>query len=151
MAVALVEVLAPVASRPKTQRGIELGTELEQLRREREWSQKHLAERLGMSEEGYRNYAKGYGRITRDTLPRWSRAFEMTVADLASRLKIDLLAEPDASNLRQQVAALMPDAEAAEVDDLVRRLATLPDIDRKQVLDGWRDHLTGRLTRLGRA
>lgn len=114
MAIAIAEVSAPVASRPKTQRGIELGEELERLRRERAWSQKHLAERLEMSEEGYRNYAKGYGRITRDTLPRWAKAFEMTVADLASRLKIDLLAEPDASSLRQQVAALMPDADAAE-------------------------------------
>lgn len=151
MAVAIAEVAAPVASRVKTQRGIELGIELEKLRRERGWSQKALADRLVMSEEGYRNYAKGYGRITRDTLPRWANAFEMTVADLASCLKIDLLAEPDASSLRQQVAALMPDADAGEVDDLVRRLATLPDLDRKQVLDGWRDHLTGRLTRLGRA
>lgn len=151
MAVAIAEVLAPVASRAKTQRGIALGLELEALRRERGLTQKQLADLLDMSEEGYRNYAKGYGRITRDTLPRWSKAYGMTIADLASRLKIDLLAEPDASNLRQQVAALMPDAEAAEVDDLVRRLATLPDPDRKQVLDGWRDHLTGRLTRLGRA
>lgn len=150
MAVAIAEVSVPV-TRVKTQRGIDLGIELERLRRERGWSQKALADRLGMSEEGYRNYAKGYGRITRDTLPRWAKAFEMTLADLASQLKIDLLAEPDASSLRQQVSALMPDADAAEVDDLVRRLATLPAADRRQVLDGWQDNLAGRIARLGRA
>jgi transcriptional regulator with XRE-family HTH domain len=59
-------------------------------------------------------------------------------------------AAADGSGLRQEVAALMPDADAAEVDELVRQLATLPDADRRKVLDGWRDHLTGRLTRLGR-
>jgi transcriptional regulator with XRE-family HTH domain len=55
------------------------------------------------------------------------------------------------SPLRQALAFLVPEREVAEVDDLLRRFASLPDIDRRQVLDGWRDHLTGRLARLGRA
>jgi transcriptional regulator with XRE-family HTH domain len=146
VAIAVAEVAVAVAPR-RTEEGVRMGEELEAIRRDRSLTQQQLADRLGMSLQGYLNYRKGYGRVTRNTLPKWAKAFGVTVADLASRLKIDLLAEPDASSLRQQVAALMPDADAADVDDLVRRLATLPDSDRKQVLDGWRDHLTGRRAR----
>lgn len=148
MAVAIAEVTRVVASR-KTPEGERIAEILEELRRERALTQKQLAKRLSMTEEGYRNYVKGAGRITRHTLPRWANALEMTIADLASRLEIDLLTETEAQGLRQELVKLLPDADAAELDDLTRRLATLPAPDRRQVLDGWADNLTGRLARLG--
>lgn len=158
MAVAIAEVATVVATRRATPEGIKLGKELEKLRLEklaadRQWTQKYVADRLGMSEEGYRNYVKGTGRITRHTLPKWANAFDVSIPDLAGRLGIDLLtdADPDAPALRRELAALMPDADAAEIDDMTRRVAALPASERRQVIDGWRDYLTGRLTRLGRA
>lgn len=150
MAVAVAEVVAAVASR-KTDEGVRMGLELEALRRERGLTQQEVADRLPMSLEGYRNYAKGYGRISRNTLPKWARALDIPAPELAKRLGIELLAEPDASALRQQLATLLPDANAAELDDLARKLATLSPFDQKQILDGWRDYLTGRIARLGRA
>lgn len=150
MAIAVAEVMAVVASR-KTEDGVRMGLELEVIRRERDLTQQQVADRLPMTLEGYRNYAKGYGRVNRNTLPKWAKALDLPAAELARRLGIELISEPDASGLRQELAALLPDADAAELDDLARRLATLPPSDRRQVLDGWRDHLTGRLARLGRA
>ena len=64
MALAIAEVTRVVASRGKTPEGTRHGQVLEALRRERGLSQIQFAEALGMSEEGYRNYAKGYLRIT---------------------------------------------------------------------------------------
>lgn len=102
MAVALAEVGAAVASR-KTDEGVRMGAILESLRREQGLTQQELAARLPMSLEGYRNYAKGYGRISRNTLPKWARALNIPAPELAKRLGIELLAEPDASALRQQL------------------------------------------------
>ena len=129
MAVALAEVGAVVASR-KTDEGVRMGAILESLRREQGLTQQELAARLPMSLEGYRNYAKGYGRISRNTLPKWASALNIPVPELAQRLGIALLTEPDASALRQQLATLLPDANAAELDDLARKLATLSPFDQ---------------------
>lgn len=54
------------------------------------------------------------------------------------------------SELRHALALLVPDDEATELEDLIRQLASLPEIDRRQVLEGWRDHIIGRLSRIGR-
>jgi transcriptional regulator with XRE-family HTH domain len=148
MAIAVAEVR--VAAR-KTERGIEMGLTLEAIRKERGFKQVQVAEALGMSLEGYRNYAKGYGRIRQEALPRWSRALDMPIPELAHRLSLDLLGEPDASGLREQITALLPDADAATTETLIREVALLPPADRREVLAGWRDTLAGRKAHLGRA
>ena len=85
MALAVAEVVKSVASR-KTEDGVRMGLELERVRREQDLTQQQLAERLPMTVEGYRNYAKGYGRVTRNTLPKWAKALNVPIADLARRL-----------------------------------------------------------------
>lgn len=150
MAVAYVEVVEVVASR-RSPEGIRMGEILEEIRREGPYTQLEIAARLGMSLPGYLGYRRGYQRVTPNTLRKWAEALGVPVAELAKRLGIGLLTDADASGLRQELAAILPDADAAELDDLARQLGTLPPADRKQVLDGWRDHLTGRLSRLGRA
>lgn len=150
MAIAVAEVIVPPRRTPE---GIKMGEEIEAIRREGSFTQQQVADRLGMSLQGYLNYRRGYGKLTRNTLPKWAKALDVPIADLARRLSIDLLtdAEPDAPALRRELAVLMPDADAAELDDMARQIAPLPASERRQILDGWRDYLTGRLTRLGRA
>lgn len=150
MAIAIAEVTVPPRRTPE---GIRMGEEIEAIRKEGPFTQQQIADRLGMSLQGYLNYRRGYGKLTRNTLPKWAKALDVPIAELATRLGIDLLVDayPDATKLRQELAALMPDADAVEVDDMVRQLAPLPASERRQILEGWRDYLTGRLTRLGRA
>lgn len=112
-------------------------------------TQKSLAEALGMTEDGYRNYVKGTGRITRHTLPKWAKAFNMPIPELAARLGIPLLVEAGASGLREKLAELLPEASAEQLDKVAHRLALLSPEDQQQVLEDWDDHLLGRLTRLG--
>lgn len=150
MAIAIAEVA--VASR-KTADGVRMGGELEAIRHESGFTQQEVAERLGLALSTYLSYRRGYLRITPtpSALKKWAHALGISVADLASRLQIDLLTETEAQGLRQELAQLLPDADAAELEDLTRRLATLPPADRRQVLAGWADNLHGRLGRLGRA
>lgn len=150
MAIAVAEVIVPPRRTPE---GIVMGEEIEAVRKEGPFTQQQVADRLGMSLQGYLNYRRGYGKLTRNTLPKWAKALDVPITDLARRLGIDLLtdADPEATALRRELAALMPDADAAEIDDMTRRVAKLPASERRQVIDGWRDYLTGRLTRLGRA
>ncbi len=142
MAVAIAEVMRPVASR-KTEAGIRLGAELEKLRGERGLTQKQVSERLGMSEEGYRNYVKGYGRITRHTLPRWAAAFDTPIPEMAARIGLGLLTETNASGLREQLAALLPDASAVQMETTVRELAKLPPHLREKWFEMQRWVMTG--------
>jgi transcriptional regulator with XRE-family HTH domain len=148
VALALAEVV--VASR-RTEEGVRMGEEIESLRKEAGFTQKEVADRLGLALQTYLGYRRGYMRVSPNNLRKWAQALNHPVAEVASRLEVDLLTEAAASGLRQELAALLPDADAAELDDLTRRLATLPPSDRRQVIDGWADHLYGRLTRLGRA
>lgn len=150
MAIALAEVTRTVASR-RTDEGIRMGEELEAIRKEGPYTQQEVADRLGMSLQGYLGYRRGYQRVTPNTVRKWADALEVPVSELARRLGISLFTDMDASGLRQELAAILPDADAAELDDLSRRLSTLPPSDRRQILEMWRDHLDGRLSRLGRA
>lgn len=151
MALAIAEVTRVVASRSKTSEGMRHGQVLESLRRARGLTQAQLAEALGMSEEGYRNYAKGYLKITHDKLPRFSGPLGVPIPELADSLGINLVGDADASGLRQELAAILPDADATTLDDITHDLVKLPPSDRRQILQTWRDHLDGRLHRLGRA
>lgn len=150
MAVAIFEVVSVVADR-RTEEGRRMGDEIEAIRKEGRFTQVQLAERLGLSLQGYLGYRRGYTQVTPNTLRKWADALVVPVAELAQRLRIDLIGDVEAAGLHQQLAAILPDADATELDDLARRLGTLPPEDRRQVLEGWRDHLTGRLSRLGRA
>lgn len=153
MAIAWAEVMSvPVSEKPeRTPEGIRMGNEIEAIRKEGPFTQQQVADRLDLRLSTYLGYRRGYTMVTRNTLPKWAHALNYPLVQLAERLGIDLLSDVDASGLRQELAVLLPDAEAAELDELARDLATLPPFDRRQVLDGWRDHMTGRLTRLGRA
>ncbi len=122
VAIAVAEVV--VAAPRRSPESLQMGEGLEVIRRERGLTQQEVAERLGMSLQGYLNYRKGYGRVNRDTLPRWASALDTPIPELARRLGIELLVESDASGLRQELAAILPDADAAELDDLTRRLST---------------------------
>lgn len=83
MAIAVAEVA--VGPR-RTTEGIRMGEELEVVRRERGLTQQELADRLGMTLQGYLNYRRGYGRVNRNTLPKWARALDMPIPELAERL-----------------------------------------------------------------
>jgi transcriptional regulator with XRE-family HTH domain len=112
-----------------------MGRELASLRRGRELTQAQLAERLGLSVEGYRMYEKGYTRVRADNLPRWARALGMPAPALAVRLGILLGVDPDASALAREVATLLGPDEADEIDAIVRELAPLPPAARRRALD----------------
>lgn len=149
MAIAVAEVTMPPRRTPE---GIRMGEEIEAIRREGPFTQQQIADRLEMSLQGYLNYRRGYGKLTRNTLPKWAKALDVPITALARRLRIDLLidADPEAPALRRELAALIPDADAAELDDIFRRLSALPPSDRRQIIDGLADHVTGREHRLAR-
>lgn len=126
-----------------------MGEVIETIRREGPYTQVQVAERLGLSLQGYLGYRRGYHKITPNTVKKWAQALDVPVVELAQRLGIELFGDIDASGLREQLAVLLPDASAAQLDELARRLALLKPEDQRQVLEGWSDHLLGRLTRLG--
>ena len=105
------------------------------MRRERGLTQAQLAERLGLSVEGYRMYEKGYTRVRADNLPRWARALNMPAPALAARLEIPLGVDPDASALAREIGALLGPDEADEIDAIVRELEALPPAARRRALD----------------
>lgn len=112
-----------------------MGRELASLRRGRGLTQARLAERLGLSVEGYRMYEKGYTRVRADNLPRWARALDMPAPALAAQLDIPLGVDPDASALAREVGTLLGPDEADEIDAIVRELAPLPPSARRRALD----------------
>jgi transcriptional regulator with XRE-family HTH domain len=112
-----------------------MGRQLVGLRKERGLTQAQLAERLGLSTEGYRMYEKGYSRVRADSLPRWARALNLPAPALAAKLDIPLGVDPDASALAREVAALLGPEEADEIDAIVRELAPLPPAARRRALD----------------
>jgi transcriptional regulator with XRE-family HTH domain len=119
----------------KSAEGARRGRQLAGLRRERGLTQAQLAERLGLSVEGYRMYEKGYTRVRADNLPRWARALNMPAPALAARLEIPLGVDPDASALAREVGALLGPDEADEIDAIVRELEPLPPAARRRALD----------------
>lgn len=147
MAVALAEVM--VATDRRTEEGIRMGEEIEAIRKEGPYTQKQVAERLGLSLQGYLGYRRGYTLVTPNSLRKWAKALNVPVRDLARRLDVDVVGEPDATGLRQQLAALLPDASAEQLDRIAHRLTLLSPEDQRQILEGWDDHLLGRLTKLG--
>jgi len=146
VAVALAEVV--VASR-RSEEGIRMGEVIETIRREGPYTQQQVADRLGLSLQGYLGYRRGYQLVTPNTVKKWAQALDVAVVEFAQRLGIELFGDTDASGLREQLAVLLPDASATQLDELARRLALLKPDDQRQVLEGWSDHLLGRLTRLG--
>jgi transcriptional regulator with XRE-family HTH domain len=52
------------------------------LRKSRDWSQEYLAEKLGMSANGYGEIERGHSRITVEKLEELSRLFEVPVSEL---------------------------------------------------------------------
>lgn len=141
MAVALAEVL--VASR-KTDEGMRMGDEIEAIRKEGPFTQQVVAARLGLSLATYLGYRRGYHRVTPNTLKKWAHALDIPAAELAKRLGIDLcLTGADASSLRRELAALLPDAGAAQMEATVRELAKLPPHLRDQWMQMARINMRG--------
>lgn len=145
MATAIAEVMQVVATR-RTADGVRMGDEIETIRKEGPFTQQQVADRLQMSLQGYLGYRKGYQRVTRNTIQKWANALDVPLVELARRLEISLLAEPDASGLRQQLAALLPDASAAEMERTVRELAQLPPHLREKWFEMQRWVLNGLRT-----
>jgi transcriptional regulator with XRE-family HTH domain len=112
-----------------------MGRQLSGLRKERGLTQAQLAERLGLSVEGYRMYEKGYTRVRADNLSRWARALNLPAPALAVRLDIPLGVDPNAPGLAREVAALLAPDEADEIDAIVRALEPLPPSARRRALD----------------
>lgn len=148
MAIALAEVI--VASR-RTDEGMRMGEQIEAIRKEGPFTQQQVADRLGLKLASYLGYRRGYTKITPNNIQQWANALDYPVVKLANRLGIPLPAQADASGLRQELAALLPDASAADLDGYVRDLASLPISDQRQILDGLRDHIAGRKAHLGLA
>lgn len=146
MAICLAELDLPSRVTPEGQR---IAQVFKELRSEARLTQEEAAERAGLTLAGYRPYEQGKRQLRTEQFKTFADAFGVPTSVLADRLRLTP-AEPG-GDLRHELATLLPDVDAAELDDLTRRLATLPPADRRQVLDGWRDHLTGRLSRLGRA
>lgn len=146
MAVLAAEVLMAPRVDPATAHQARV---LKDIRAERGLTQAQVAEGFGLSLEGYRAYEKGYSRLRVGRVGDMASALGISSAELASRL--DLSLPMDSASLRQELAALFGPDEGERVDQLVRDLATLPPSDRKQILDGIVDQVTGRKARLGRA
>lgn len=122
---------------------------LKEIRREKNLTQAQVAEAFGLSLEGYRAYEKGYSRLRVGKVRDMAIALGISPAELAARL--DLSLPMDAASLRQELSALFGPDDGERVDQLVRDLAALPPSDRRQILDGIVDQITGRKARLGRA
>ena len=141
MVVALAEVL--VASR-RTDEGMRMGDEIEAIRKEGAFTQQQVAGRLGLSLQTYLGYRRGYHKITPNTLKKWANALDVPAAELAARLGIDhFLLDADASSLRRELAALLPDAGAAQMEATVRELAKLPPHLRDQWMQMARINMRG--------
>lgn len=134
----------------RTPEGLRIAAVFKDLRRSAELTQEEVAERAGLTLAGYRPYEQGKRQLRTEQITVFADAFGVPRSMLAERLH---LADSDIADgsVRQQLAEFMPDADAAELDAMVRKLATLPPSDRRQVLEGWGDHLDGRLHRIGRA
>lgn len=134
----------------RTPEGLRIAAVFKQLREDASLTQEQVAERAGLTLAGYRPYEQGKRQMRTEQIEVFAKAFGVSRSILAERLR---LADPDAGDMsvRQQLAELIPDADAIELDAMVHQLATLPPSDRRQILEMWRDHLSGRLSRLGRA
>lgn len=141
MAIAIAEVL--VASK-KTADGIRMGDEIEAIRKEGPFTQQQVADRLGLKLATYLSYRRGYILVTANTLKKWANALDVPAAELAQRLGIDhCLLGADASSLRRELAAVLPDASAAQMEATVRELAKLPPHLRDQWMQMARINMRG--------
>lgn len=140
---AVAEVSRIVPSR-KTEEGVQMGEELERIRLERGMTQQDVADRLGMSLQGYLGYRKGYIRVTQKNLARWATAFGVPPAKLAERLRIELVVAESPGTLREQLAALFGPDAGEEVERLVREMAGMPEHDRRQLIEFWKYQMKGR-------
>ena len=142
--------VAEITLAARTPEGLRIAAVFKQLREMSGLTQEQVAERAGLTLAGYRPYEQGKRQMRTEQIAVFAEAFGVPRTMLAERLH---LADPDVgdASVRQQLAEFMPDADAAELDLMARQLGTLPPSERRQILEMWRDHLNGRLSRLGRA
>lgn len=128
----------------RTEEGMRMGDEIDAIRKEGPFTQQQVADRLGLKLATYLSYRRGYIQVTPNTLKKWANALDVPAAELAQRLGIDhCLLGADASSLRRELAAILPDAGAAQMEDTVRELAKLPTHLRDQWMQMARINMRG--------
>jgi len=83
-----------------------LGTKLSQLRRQRNWKQKDLAEKLGVNQKQLVRWENDQTRPRARTLEELARAFDLRVEDLLGESSLEPLEELDDPELRELLSFL---------------------------------------------
>lgn len=144
MVIALAGVAEVTVASKRTEEGMRMGDEIEAIRKEGPFTQQQVADRLGLKLATYLSYRRGYIQVTPNTLKKWANALDVPAAELAHRLGIELcLTIADASALRRELATLLPDAGAAQMEATVRELAKLPPHLRDQWMQMARINMRG--------
>lgn len=134
MATAIAEAVRVVVTR-KTDDGVRMGEEIESVRRESGFTQQEVADRLGMSLQGYLGYRKGYSKVNQRNLKQWAKALDMAPDKLAERLGIDIVMSPRAGDLRQALTGALGPDKAEILEDVVDEIKEWPESEQDFVID----------------
>lgn len=144
----------PLLETPLAQRATSEGKRIAKLFKELRgrigMTQEDTARSVGLTLSGYRTYEQGKRQLRMEQLPTFAKAFGISEPELAHRLGFGQTPD-DPDNLRPELIRYFGPDDAGEVDQLLRELAVLPPTDRRQIIDGIRDQVAGRQSRLGRA
>ncbi len=94
-----------------------LGERIRKLRRERDWTQKELAERVGVDYKNISNYEVGRLTPSKKTLQRLVGVFGLTIDELVGdelREPSLVIEDPELLNLFRELSA-MPEADRAHL------------------------------------
>lgn len=110
---------------------------LKALRHEHGLTQAVVADRFGLSLEGYRAYEKGYSRLRADKLSTLAEALEVSAAELASRLGLGLPSNTGA--LRSELAAVLGPDKAEMLEEVVEEIRDWPEDQQQFIVELFRN------------
>lgn len=127
-----------------TEGGLRLSAVLKAIRQARGWKQREVADRWGMTVDGYRPYEQGRRQLRWSQIPRLAKALELPEHDLAQRLGMPMPADDDAAAVRIELARDLAALAANELADLMLQLEGLEPAAWRDVIETWRMQPTAR-------
>lgn len=122
-----------------TEGGLRLAGVLRAIRKEKGWKQREVAERWGMSVDGYRPYEQGRRQLRVTQIPLLATALKIKPDDLARRIGISLADETDGTaTLRAEAARELATLVVTELADVLTQLEGLEPTAWREVIETWR-------------
>jgi DNA-binding XRE family transcriptional regulator len=125
-----------------TEGGKDLAKVLREVRELRGWTQREVAERWGMTVDGYRPYEQGRRQLRLSQIKRLAEALDIPEAELAERLGMKMATDPtpesETDTVRLEMARELAALAAQELAELLGVLEGLSPSAWRETIETWK-------------